>query len=156
MLEAVQIKANNDPDSSQRQPITHICDPEKTARIGLGKDVTDRTSYYDFDRALEICDLHFYKNFGKIGDQIQLEYDVFLFHRYIAVPTFVIVIVDKEGNEFGAYKSHYGSGEGIAKATFSKTDCIRGNELALHAFIEDYKETGLQNYQVYLESIYID
>lgn len=155
-LKYVSIAKKAEEGSEPRKSITYICDPEKTARIGLGKDVQDITSYYASDRSIEILDLRFYKNFGRVGDQIELEYWAMLYNRSFAVPTFVIVIVDKDGNEIGAFKNHHVSGEGLTRAVFTKDYCVRGNELAIHSLIEDYKENGLQNYQVYLESIIID
>ncbi len=155
-LKHVSIFANSEAEGGERQRITYNCDPEKTARYGLGKDVTDKTSYRASDDSIDISGLRFYNKFGREGDKIELEYVILLHHRVIGCPVFTIVIVDKDGNEIGAFKNHYLSSEGIYKATFTKDDCIRGDSLAIHSFIEDYKETGLQNYQVYLESITID
>ncbi len=155
-LDHVVINAEHAADSQQSEPTTHICDPEKTARFGLGVDICDRSSYYNSDKSIEIWGLSFYKNFDSAADEIQLEYWAMLYHKYFACATFTIVIVDKDGNEIAAFRNHCFSGEGMPRVKFTRDYCIRGNNLALLSFIQDYKETGLQNYQVYLESISID
>lgn len=143
-------------EQSDSSSIQYTCPIDKRAAYGLGVDRTDNTIYFGRERE-KVFDLKF--TFNRLGDPdtLYLFFDtsssIFKgFNLY-----FEIVICDKQGNDLASYGDKvWCFKEGQHYCSFNKNDFIWGeNPNIINDFIDDYKNTGAQNYQVYLKFLTI-